>query len=345
MGSIGLHIKWLGQETALDQFFLLDGEGNGIVDYVGLWNATKEQAFLEEQRLMGGLGSSIIKLSRKETSNLLYEYGKINISRNISFPEPFGEYDHLLKKDTSISDEELISKVCTAITEPIEFINYLTMRFVAKDIALLKYFSYFRDTVFDFVTNDGCTLLRNSVVQVGEDTFSSSAIVEEEDGYYQIKLGFSIIEEGRFYFRAILGSKREKLSHSKAESLINQSEYVAIFSHEETDLSGKLLKTFPSMYKVEFENNTLLTNFKVNNDHVKNAEYRISDDMAGVYLVKKSELIFVSLEEFYYESGLKVLKNFAEIKLIEEIFSLKPILYDYAQSSYSTIFDFLANRT
>ena len=87
MGSLRLHIKWQDEKETLNQFFLLDAEEDGIADYVGLRNASLKDIFIEENRLMGGLGSSIIRITKKEALNLLYEYARINIKSSLSFPE------------------------------------------------------------------------------------------------------------------------------------------------------------------------------------------------------------------------------------------------------------------
>lgn len=178
MGTVGMHIQWMLAEQSLNQFFLLDAEGDGIADYVGLWNAGEQEVQREQQRLMGGLGSSIVKLTRKESFNLLYEFGKLNIKNNRALPEPIDEYSPFLKKDISVSDEELMSKITEKITDEIEFINYLTMRFVARDIPMLKYFSYYHEENFDFFTDEESTLLRNSVVRISEDTYSATSVIE-----------------------------------------------------------------------------------------------------------------------------------------------------------------------
>ena len=62
MGSIGLERCGSKEEDNSDQYFLLDAEGLGIADYVSLKNPSKEEAYMEEQRLMGGLGSEVLTI-------------------------------------------------------------------------------------------------------------------------------------------------------------------------------------------------------------------------------------------------------------------------------------------
>ena len=55
MGSMGLVIKHSDNEIEIFEYYLLDCEGLGFCDYVRLENPTKEEAYMEEERLMGGL--------------------------------------------------------------------------------------------------------------------------------------------------------------------------------------------------------------------------------------------------------------------------------------------------
>lgn len=344
MGSIGMHMQWVSEEKQLDQFFLLDAEGDGIADYLGLWDAEKEQIQKERQRLMGGLGSGIVKLTRKESFNLLYEFGKLNIRNNRALPEPISEYGSFLKRDVSVSQEELLSKISEKIADETEFINYLTMRFVARDIPMLRYFSYYDEESFDFFTDEESTLLKNSVTKIREDTYSAIAVIEGKDGYYRLKLGFRILFEGRFYFRSLMGSKRELLEASEVLPIIQRNERLAIFRCEKRDVLQQLMKEIPSLFRVPFEHCVLFTEFKKDNAHVKNPEYRISDDLAGVYLLKEKELIFVALEDAMFERGLGILGRIDGLILEEELLTFTPILYDYARSDFDNIYDYMKSR-
>ena len=78
MGSMGLLICWSEGEDNIYQHFLLDAEGLGIADYVSLKNPSKDEAYMEEQRLMGGLGSDIITISEEEALFLVKHFGRKN---------------------------------------------------------------------------------------------------------------------------------------------------------------------------------------------------------------------------------------------------------------------------
>ena len=66
MGSMGLVIKHSDNESEIFEYYLLDCEGLGFCDYVRLENPTKEEAYMEEERLMGGLGENRVFISEEE---------------------------------------------------------------------------------------------------------------------------------------------------------------------------------------------------------------------------------------------------------------------------------------
>ena len=67
MGTMGLIIGWEDKNERQVQYFLLDGEGLGLEDYVSLKNPTKDEMHREEDRLMGGLGADRIRISKDES--------------------------------------------------------------------------------------------------------------------------------------------------------------------------------------------------------------------------------------------------------------------------------------
>ena len=78
MGTMGLLISWEDKQDKIVQYFLLDAEGLGLADYVSLKNPTKEEAYREEERLMGGLGSDRIRISEDEALFLIKYFGNKN---------------------------------------------------------------------------------------------------------------------------------------------------------------------------------------------------------------------------------------------------------------------------
>lgn len=341
MGSLGLHIKWKDEKDSLNQFFLLDCEEDGISDYVGIKNATYEEIFTEENRLMGGLGSSIIRIPKKEALNLLYEYGRINIKKSLSFPGNFSQYEKLLKHDATVDDYELFMKTCIKISSAVEFINYMTMRLVARDSKALRYFSSEKEPFYPQLSSKGAALLKNTVSKITDNKYYSTAIIEETTGYYKVKLGFTIIVEEEFKLRSILAGEKQPIDSESVRELITRAEYIANFKIQNIDAVSKLKKSYPTLFKVPFETGDMYTKFKPHNDHVSESEYRISDDLEAIFFINDEEIVFCALDEKTFKVGLKVLETIEGLSIINEFVFSYPVIYDFAESNIDRFYKFL----
>ena len=118
MGTMGLLICWENNQDEIIQYFLLDAEGLGIADYVSLKNPTKDEAYREEERLMGGLGSDRIRISEDEALFLVKYFG----NKNSYYEKPLpGEVNEYIVSITIVID--FISKTFLAF-----FINFSNLR-------------------------------------------------------------------------------------------------------------------------------------------------------------------------------------------------------------------------
>lgn len=139
MGTMGLLISWQDDNDKIVQYFLLDSEGLGLADYISLKNPTKDEEYKEEERLMGGLGSDRIRISKDEALFLVKYFGNKNSYYEKDLPGKVDEYIDIIDKyETNLSIENMYPKICKPIESEVEFINYMTMRFIAWDRESLK---------------------------------------------------------------------------------------------------------------------------------------------------------------------------------------------------------------
>ena len=105
----------------------------------------------------------------------------------------------------NLTIEEIYPKICKEINDEIEFINYMTMRFIAWDRESLKYFSGSEEISNMHITNINGTLLKNTVTKKGNGKYISEALYEDNDGYYISKIAFSIYkDEDNFKINSML---------------------------------------------------------------------------------------------------------------------------------------------
>ena len=143
MGSMGMIIDSTDENgDNVKQYFLLDSEGLGLCDYVKLINPSEKKAYMEEERLMGGLGSDRIEISEEEAKFLIQHFGSRNIRYGKELAGEVEDYIDIIndfKSDLNIYD--LYPKICKEVKEEIEFVNYMVMRLVAWDREALTYYS------------------------------------------------------------------------------------------------------------------------------------------------------------------------------------------------------------
>lgn len=348
MGSMGLIVKWEDDIKNVDiyQYYLLDSEGLGLADYVSLTNPTKEEAYREEERLMGGLGSERIIISEEEALFLIHFYGNKNEYYEKPLPGNTHEYMDIIKNYIpTMKPEEIYPKICKNITDEVEFINYMTMRFIAWDRESLKYFSGSEDISNMHITNINGSLLKNTVTKKGKGKYISEAIYEDNDGYYISKIAFNISKENdNFKINSILATDKEAMFDFEVFDEISKPEYVAIYEIKRND---EFLEKFyidnPFLLRSDMEDAMFFTRFNFNNNHVKEDVYVINNDIRAIYY-QIGDKFFVGT---YSDNNRKYINkmlqcNYSEyLKLEEELYFEENVLYDFVESGSDDFEDFL----
>lgn len=349
MGSIGLVISWVDKEDTFYQYFLLDAEGLGIADYVSLKNPIRNKAYMEEERLMGGLGSEKIRLTKEEALFLVKYFGNKNFYYEKDLPGNVDEYMEIIKNyETDLDIYDLYPKICKNIDEEVEFINYMTMRFIAWDREGLRYFSENEEISNMHITNVNGTLLKNKVVDRGNGKYISEAIYEDNDGYYTCKIAFTIDKsEKGFKIKSMLVTGKEYMYDYEVFDEISKHEFISIYSILDKNKIDDFTKTFyednPFMLRSEMERGIFFTRFKFNNDHVKENTYVINNDIKAIYY-QMGENFFVGTygerDEVYVNKLLQ--SNYSDyINLEEKLYFEENALYDFVESESDDFDDFL----
>lgn len=346
MGTLGLIICWEEETEYLYQYFLLDAEGLGIADYVSLKNPTPKENHQEEERLMGALGSERLLISEEEALFLVKHFGNKNSSYEKELPGNTEEYIGIIEKyETDLIIDEMYPKICKTITEEIEFINYMTMRFIAWDRESLRYFSQNEEISNMHITNINGTLLKNTVVDKGQGKYISEALFEDSDGYYTCKIAFNIEKNNKeFKISSLLVTDKEAVYDFEVFDEISKEEFIQIYnvSNKEGFLE-KLFEENPALQKSEMEDSTFFTNFNLNNDHVKENIYVINNDMNAIYY-QIDDKFFVGTYDLTNNRKLNdsLQQEYKEyLKFEEEYYFEQNVLYDFVESGSDDFYDFL----
>lgn len=346
MGSMGLIIGWLDGEDSFYQYFLLDAEGLGIADYVSLKNPTQEEAYREEERLMGGLGSDRIRISQEEALFLISHFGNKNYYYEKELPGEVEEYVDIINNNKSdLTIEKLYPKICKNITEEIEFINYMTMRFIAWDRESLKYFSDSEEISNMHITNINGTLLKNSVISKGNGRYISEALFEDNDGYYVCKIAFSIEKENEsFKIKSMLVTEKEGIFDFEVFDEISKGEFLAIYDLiQKSDFLEKFYTDNPFLLKSDMEDAVFFTRFNFNNNHVKEKIYIINNDIKAIYYQIEDKFFVATYNDKDRKYINKLLHcNYNDyLRLNEELYFEENVLYDFVESGSNDFDDFL----
>lgn len=347
MGSMGLLVSYSDGGNNIYQYFLLDAEGLGIADYVSLINPTKEEAYKEEQRLMGGLGSEVITISEDQAMFLIQHFGRKTIEWEKELPGEVKDYINIINNyESSLTIEDLYPIICKDIKEEVEFINYMTMRFIGWDRECLRYFSRSEEISKMHITSINGTLLKNTVTKKSSNKFVSEALYEDEDGYYVCKIAFNIVKENdKFKISSMVVSEREGVFDFEVFDEISKEEFISVYDVGNKDeFLEKFYSDNPFVLKTDMEEGILLTRFNFNNDHVKEEVYVINNDIKAVYYQMGNEFFVGTYSDRNRAYINKMLQNnYKEYLTIkDEYFFEENALFDFAESGSNNFEDFLS---
>lgn len=346
MGSMGLTIKYENKDNNIYQYFLLDGEGLGIADYVSLKNPTSKEACNEEERLMGGFGESRILVKEEVALFLINHFGNKNLEYGKELPGDTEEYiDIITNYKSNLTLDEVYPIISKKVDDEVEFINYMTMRFIARDRESLKYFSRSEEISNNHITKINGALLKNKVSKRNEEVYISEALYEDEDGYYTCKIAFNICKEkDNFRIKSLLVTDKESIYDFEVFDEISKSEFIDIYKVKNT---GEFLMEFyndnPFMLKSEMEEGVFFTRFNFNNNHVKKDIYVINNDIKSIYY-QLGDKFFVgtySERDRKYINKLLMAKYKEYLKVDESYFFEENVLYDFVESGSDDFEDFL----
>jgi hypothetical protein len=346
MGSMGLIIGWEDDKDILYQYFLIDAEGLGIADYVSLRNASYEELNREQERLMGGLGSDRIQLTEEEALSLINYYGQKTYYWEKELPGEIKEYiDFIDNYKAEIDIFDLYPKICKKIDTDIEFINYMTMRFIAWDKESLKYFSNNEEISNMHITNINGALLKNTVIKKEDGMYICDVLYEDNDGYYTCKLAFHITYENEEYrINSLMFTDKDRVYDFEVFDEISKPEYIAIYDLEHKDeFIDKFYKLNPFVLKSDLDLGTLFTRFNFDNNHVKKEVYVINNDLSALYYQMNDKFFVATYNEkdrLYINKLIQCnFKHYVSLK--EELFFEQNVLYEFVESESEDFYDFL----
>lgn len=359
MGTIMLAIEWERDKEIVSHVFMLDSEGLGISDFFEIIpiNENERAAFYIQR--YGGLGGINISLNMDEACMLINRYYEKNIRNEKEIPESFTSTlvnFYKLHDTGDIDVYDLMKKTCKPVESELEFVNYMVMRFIARDRESLLYFSDNEAVSTYHITKINGALLYNEIEKKSKDRFVCNCVFEDIDGYYEAKIvvNIEIIEndgdeiygnENSYRLRSILVVDVNPIYDFEVFDIISKKEAIDIYSikKDREKFERYIMDIYPGVQKQEFETGTMFIQYFFDNSHVDSDIYVINNDIMFI--------IYIDNERFYLSTYEYETREFVE-EFIEEVFGSllekedvlefeQNVLFDFAESGNEDFYDFI----
>lgn len=353
MGVLGMYVHFSlpdnGVMKDIHQFFYFDIEEFGFESYHRVKDGNLLQVKEIENSLIGGLGGEEIPITLKEVKYVLQKYARYNRKHGLPLPEGREEYDFLLKEEVFLNEKEreaLIKKQCVEIDSKYEVVNYFVMRCVGKDFegaALLAEEGVKTDLFPDFAAGTFC---KNNVEKGSQpNTYISESLIEIANSYYLMVTSVTLDEHLTVTDYRKISSFR--ISPTEAAMMLGRPEFVSVYQLPEGSepFSKSATKLTRRAMLTDHETGDLYMIFHPNNKHVAKKEYRLNEDILGIYFVTpKGQLIATaySLAEIrILEYDLMTSNAYEDIRPVSTYEFCEPVLYEFVQSGFEDFEEFI----
>ena len=295
MGVLGMYIHFeLPDNKALfdlHQFFYFDAEEYGFETYDSILGPDDGRVSEIESSLIGGLGGEKIDLTLKEAQYILQEYVRFNRRGNIPMPEGFEEYAFLLKDDIHMTEPELyilMCKQCVHIDSPYELINYFLMRCFGKDFGAADFLTTQDFDLEQFPDFKAGTFCKNTIDKGDEPgSYISESLVEFNDSYYVVVTHVKLSQMHICHYERISAFR---VSSAEAAMMLSRSEFVSVYKMlaDASTFTTTSTKLTAGAMITKHDTGILYMIFHPNNKHVAKKEYRLNEDVLGMYFISDS---------------------------------------------------------
>lgn len=336
MGVIGLRIHF----EKMILFFHLDFEEYGF-DRFQAYEGNDLQIIQQiTKSFVGGLGANMTQISLEEASSLVYEAVRKGKSYYNDVPLEFFEYENWLIEKPSETSKCLYNKISTDCVNNYECMHYYFMRTVGHDLVIRDVLLSNRMTDFT-LSQTPAMLLKNSIQQVGPETYICQSIMDYYDAY---KLFVSEIEMKNKKVESINLLDSMPLSAKEASLQLNKKEFILVCYCEDVNrfkMDFEQLK--PEHMINEHSGGDLYTIFNNNNHHVRNKNYFLNEDVHLItYVTQTNQVIFSCFKEKNLEHlKTDVSRNYNYLDILVELEATNPIVYRFVNSGAQDFLEFI----
>lgn len=354
MGVVGFYINWEIETrdgfSSMHQYFYYDAEEFGFETYKAIYGNNITEIYIVEQTLIGGLGGDKVDLLEEEACVLLQMFAESSASLQVKLPGKIEEYAFILDKKIENRDkisEIVMEKMCGDLESNYQVINYFLMRCFAKDFVAAKYLVRGDFEINLYAEYVASTLCKNSIkrLKAGNTSIYNCESLIEEDGRYDLLFSELSIENFK-----VTGFNRHttlRISPTEAGLLLSRPEFVTLYevTFDPENFDDLMAEATERAMVTTHENGKLYLAFNKNNAHVNKKEYRLNEDVYGLFYVTDfGQLIIAS----YTRQGIRALENDLKKSSLDKYlietakYEFKePVLYEFVNSDFDDFEEFL----
>jgi hypothetical protein len=353
MGVFVLYIHWIAEQTGSDldlhQFFYIDAEKFGLETYRGIEGNSAELIYEAEQAMLGGLGGAKTDISENEAVFIVQKYVEMAKAVGEELPAGKEEFAFILEKPgalTPIEEDILFHKLCAPLENNEQAINYFLMRYFAKDAEAVAYLTIRPIPMNMTLGKQDITLCKNTIepyINPSGTSYLCESLIENNNRYRIVlsEIYMNAKKVSSFHIRSCF-----YISDSEAAMMLGRPEYITVYEIMTgiDDMRKSIGRLYPGAMQKNREDGYLYLQFKKNNDHLKEAVYRLNDDIRGVYLItEQGQFIAVAyslsiinrIEKELYAALGAGLKPRAKYEFKESVF------YEFVQGDFIDFADFM----
>ena len=355
MGVNAMCINWKDRlDTELHQFFYFDAVDTGFERFDEV--SGNDEVLMREKEISyaGGLGGRKIQLSEDEALFVINEFIKVNKRTGEPLPKITIRLKKMLQQWKGVRDDAafkglIMQKICKAPLSTNEKFNYFMMRICDSDEDGIRFLSGGKlGHEASPARGNLYTLHSNQISYTSKNAAVCRSLVESDQKY---ELWISEIKIGKDGIYSYKRTSRMKISDTEAYMSLSHSEFIMVFKM--ADDAEKLTQDSTPFTRrssfVEEEDGESFMLFRPNNNHVDTRDYKLYDDIFGIYHITSTGQFICSSSDqrdlAMMELDLVFSPIYKSLELTGNYELNEPVMAQFLSSGYDDFNEFLRQIT
>lgn len=353
MGVNAMYIKWKDRlDNDIHQFFYFDAVDTGFERFDEISGDDEKALRAAEISFAGGLGGRKIGISEDEALYLIRTFREVNSRTGEMAPRIGIRMKKMVDASSDLSEEEsiaLFDKICKAPLSVNETINYFMMRIADSDDAGIRFLSNGRLTAKNSPAKGMLyTLHKNKIKYKNKNSATVESLLECDTGF---EMWISEITIAKGKISEYKRTSRMKISDTEAFMSLSHSEFVMVYQLAD---DGEALTQDSTPFTrrssvVEEDDGISYMLFRPNNNHVDTQDYRLYDDIFGVYHITSTGQLICSSNTQHdmalLELDLVFSPVYKSMDLIGNYEFNEPVMAQFLSSGYDDFNEFMSQIT